>query len=280
MVLQQKRLPSLLFTVATTVGYLAYGIATFLFIALFPLVKSIFFWNARLQHTLGESIHQNFLHFLSRSMLPALRIYRIAQQRGFEQHAPSDKAIFVANHRSLLDGPLLIPLLPNTGIIMKSKYAHLSLYATLVRHLDFISVNPHSIESLAKTMHKCEELLLHGKRLLIFPEGTRATSSRVNHFKDLAFRLSIETGTAIIPLVVHTDLPFMAKIRRSLFPPRTFSVTLRALSPQYPIKDERPTDFADRIRKMIRTELVELDKDTVWETCYTPGNAALRIRSL
>lgn len=269
----------MLFKGATIAGYLTYGIASFLFMSFFPLVKVAFFWNARLQSTLGESMHQNFLHFLSRRVLPALRIYRIVQQCGFEQHTSSDKAIFVANHRSLLDGPLLIPLLPNTGIVMKSKYAHLKLYAQLVRHLDFISVNPYSIESLAKTMNKCEELLVRGRRLLIFPEGTRATSARVNPFKDLAFRLSIKTGAAIIPLVVHTDLPFLSKISGSLFPPRTFTVTLRALSPHYAAKDERPADFADRIQKLIRAELAKLDKGTVWETCYTPGSAAFRARS-
>jgi 1-acyl-sn-glycerol-3-phosphate acyltransferase len=45
---------------------------------------------------------------------------------------------------------------------------------------------------------------------MIFPEGTRSTTSEMLPFKDGAFRLAVEAGVPILPLAVHgtgTALP-------------------------------------------------------------------------
>ncbi|MBN1575590.1 MAG: 1-acyl-sn-glycerol-3-phosphate acyltransferase [Chitinispirillaceae bacterium] len=257
---------------ATLLGYGFYLVSNLAFMLLSPPFMFLFIWNPPLQYRVASKVYRAYCHFLTHVYLPALHIYRIIEESGFEHSTPEAPVIFIANHRSRIDGPMLIPLLPATGILIKSSYARFPLYRAMVRYLDFISVNPHSILSLADTMQQCKNLLAKNKRLLIFPEGTRSRSARLNSFKELAFRLSIETGTAVVPVIIHSELPFMAKIKGSYFPGREFAVVIRALAPQYGRDGERTSDFADRIRRIMAETLRQLDRGTVWENLPAPQN--------
>lgn len=254
-----------------TLGYSFYLISNALFIIVLPPVMAFLFWSPGLQHSVAQSTYRIYCFFLTRVYLPALGVYSISEQSGFEQTGPSTPAIFIANHRSRLDGPFITPLLPNTGVVIKSSYAKMPFYMYLVKYVDFVSVNPHSIESLSLAMRRCKEFLYRGKRLLIFPEGTRASSARVKAFKDLAFRLSIECGIPVTPVIIHTDRPLMAKIKGSLFPEKKIFLTIRALPPQSHLQNERPADFAARIRRLMVNVIRGLDENTEWEKYYHEG---------
>jgi 1-acyl-sn-glycerol-3-phosphate acyltransferase len=52
-------------------------------------------------------------------------------------------------------------------------------------------------------MAACRERLAHHVSVIFFPEGTRSPTSELLPFKDGAFRLAVETGVPILPLVIH-----------------------------------------------------------------------------
>ena len=65
---------------------------------------------------------------------------------------------------------------------------------------------PSAVEAIAR----CREVLANRVSVMIFPEGTRSTTADLLPFKDGAFRLAIDAGVPILPLVVHgtsTALP-------------------------------------------------------------------------
>jgi 1-acyl-sn-glycerol-3-phosphate acyltransferase len=248
------------------------------FAVLFPPVMVLLFWNLPLQYRMARAVFNGYNRFLTRIYLPLLGVYRITEERGFDRYPPGKPAIFVANHRSRMDGPFIIPLLPEIGVIIKSSYARMPFYRGLVKYLNFISVDPRSMDSLGDAMRQCRELLAQGKRILIFPEGTRAGGARLNVFKDMAFRLSIDTGVPIVPCIVHTDVPFMAKINGSYFPGRTFSIVLRALGAEYGLANERASAFADRVRQRMAEEIRTLDAGTPWEQLPASHHRDIRPR--
>ena len=255
--------PGYVFT--AVLGYSFYLTSNIIFMLLFPPLMVLLFWNVPLQCRVATAVFRAYNRFLTRVYLPGLKIYRIREESGFDNGTPEKPAIFVANHRSRMDGPFLIPLMPNIGVVIKSSYARMPLYRGLVKYLNFISVDPRSMDSLAEAKRRCIALLAQGKRLLIFPEGTRSAGTRLNVFKDLAFRLSIETGTPVVPCIVHTDTPFMAKVKGSYFPGRTFDIVLRALGAEYCRENERPGEFAERVRRRMAEEITALDAGTQWE---------------
>lgn len=263
--------------IAAFFGYSFYLLSNLVFMVLFPPLMILLFWNLPLQYRVATAVFNVYNWFLTRVYLPTLRIYRVREESGFDRFKAGEPAIFIANHRSRMDGPFLIPLMSNIGVVIKSSYARMPLYRGLVRYLNFVSVDPHSIDSLAGAMRECKSLLAAGKRLLIFPEGTRASGTRLNVFKELAFRLSIESGVPIVPCIIHTDMPFMAKIKGSYFPGRTFNLVLRALDAEYVRKNERAGEFAERIRRAMAVEIRTLDAGTHWERYSRAPNGKVHI---
>lgn len=246
-------------------GYSFYFASCFAFIGALPLFLVLFGWNRHLRQQVLEGLFKWFSYFLSRVYLPFLGIYKIVEESGFERSDPSRPAVIIANHRSRMDAPYLLSVLKKTGVVIKSTYAQSPFYAALVRHLNFVSVNPDSLASLTGSLQQCKRMLGRGMRLLVFPEGTRAGGNRMGEFKDLAFRMAIDADVPVVPVVIHTTLPFMTKLRGSIFPPHRFSVTIRMLPPVEHLPGERAADFAARVRRLIETNLRKLDKDTVWE---------------
>jgi 1-acyl-sn-glycerol-3-phosphate acyltransferase len=205
------------------------------------------------------------VYFLTRRLLPLLQIYSIVEISGFDNHDPKKASLYVANHRGRLDALLLLSILNNTCALIKSNYTRFPIYSAFVKYLDFISIDSGSPRTLAIALSKCKELIANEKSLLVFPEGTRASSGRLLPFKELAFRLALDMNVTLFPVIVHSDYPFMTKGPGSIFPRKKLSYTIRCLGPMYPEKNERPEDFALRVRGKMALSLKILDKGTEWE---------------
>ncbi len=253
------------------IGYIGYGLGGVVFVTLMLPLSLPFAVAPALRARILRLVLRFYCFLLTRAYLPALRLYRVAEVSGYEHSRTHQPAVYVANHRGRLDGLLLLGIISNTGVLMKLKYARQPVYSSFVKHLDFVSVDPYSLESLSQALARCKQLLQEGKNLLVFPEGTRASGGKLLPFKDFAFRIASDTGRALVPVAVHSDLPFMAKIRGSHFPKRTFTYRIRFLTPMFRENGETPGDFAERARQALARELGALDKETVWESVGSGG---------
>jgi 1-acyl-sn-glycerol-3-phosphate acyltransferase len=73
-----------------------------------------------------------------------------------------------------------------------------------------VPVERGTARSAVKAMRRCRQILANHVSVIIFPEGTRSTTDEMLPFKDGAFRLAVEAGVPVLPLVVHgtrTALP-------------------------------------------------------------------------
>ncbi|MCX7727156.1 MAG: 1-acyl-sn-glycerol-3-phosphate acyltransferase [Chitinispirillaceae bacterium] len=245
--------------------YLIFGLIAIITILLSILICILFRWNKKLAQKIIKKIFNFFCFFFTRKFLPAFNIYKIIEESGFELINPNMPAVFVANHRSRIDGLLLISKLPDTAVLIKDSYINLPFCKTVAEGVDFIGVKVGSLDVLIPLLDRCKKHLSEGKRILIFPEGTRATNRKLNPFREFAFRLAKETDTPVIPIVIHTDLPFMTKIKGSYFPLKRMNLRIKVLEPIYAEKEERPSRFASRVKKIIEEQLYSMDKGSVWE---------------
>jgi 1-acyl-sn-glycerol-3-phosphate acyltransferase len=249
----------------TGLGYTVYFGATVVFLCFYPLIVIPVTLSVKFRRFIYIDVYRSFIYFLTRIILPFVKLYEIAEDISETVISKNSPAIYIANHRSQLDGPIVLSRLKRTGVLMKSTYTRSPLFASFVKHANFISIDSSSIDLLNTALVRCKEILGRGENLLVFPEGSRSRSSRLLPFKDLAFRLSIETKIPILPIVIHTDFPIMAKIKGSLFPPSTMKLIIRALPAVFPSQNERSSEFADRVRKIMVDEIKTLDKGTYWE---------------
>jgi len=249
----------------TGLGYASYSLSKIIFVVLgVPLYLLMMPWP-RTQERMLQVITHHFLGFFTRVWLPLFRVYRIVEISGREKIEAQRPCIIVANHRGFMDSIFLLGLSPRTGALTKASHARQPMYHLMVRHFDLVSVNRNSLESVATAFDRCRQILAGGKNLVVFPEGTRARSQRLQPFNRLAFDLALAAKVPVLPAVIHSTEPFMSKIPGSVFPRRKNFYRIRFLDPEPPRADDNATALSDRVHRRIAQELKSLDAGTTWE---------------
>lgn len=122
---------------------------------------------------------------------------------GKEQFKKGVTYIVTCNHNSLLDVPLSSPFIPGPNkTIAKSSFAKVPLFGFYYMK-GALLVNRKSEASRRQSFDKMKAILGRRIHMCIYPEGTRNRSSEpLKKFHDGAFRLAVETNTAVIPAVI------------------------------------------------------------------------------
>jgi 1-acyl-sn-glycerol-3-phosphate acyltransferase len=131
---------------------------------------------------------------------------------------PSDHScVFVANHASIYDIPILFVALPHQlRIIAKAalgRVPFIGWHLRLAGHLLVHRENPGG--SVFKRMQR---MTRQGASLIAFPEGSRSADGRVGRFKGGIFLLAIESGLPIVPVTVVNSRAVMPKGRLMVCP--------------------------------------------------------------
>ena len=119
--------------------------------------------------------------------------------------APHDKTrqyIFVANHISYLDAPIIVKTMrQKVRVLGKAEMAKVPFFGFIYKNA-IVTVDRSSAENRAKSVRILKSVLRKGISIFIFPEGTfNETHLPVKDFFVGAFRIAIETQTPIKPIL-------------------------------------------------------------------------------
>lgn len=121
--------------------------------------------------------------------------------------------VFMANHLSFLDGPLLFLLIPQSiRVILKKEVFRIPVVGLGMKHVGFVPVDRKGVRGGKKSIEKAAGLMQEkGYSFLIFPEGTRSRDGRIQPFKRGGFFLALESGAAIVPMTIRGTYELMPK---------------------------------------------------------------------
>ncbi len=116
---------------------------------------------------------------------------------------PRRPYVVVSNHESFVD-MLLISHLPwEMKWLSKESMFKIPLVGWLMYMAGDVKLIRGNKESIVQAMTGCHDRLDRRVSVMLFPEGTRTRDGALGEFKDGAFRLAIDTGCPILPLVVN-----------------------------------------------------------------------------
>ncbi len=132
---------------------------------------------------------------------------------GLDRIDPRTALIFMPNHISFLDGPLLEMLIPGAArVVLKKSVLRIPIVGLVMRFVGFVPVDRKGVKggkrSIARAVRMVRE---QGYSFLIFPEGTRSRDGKLQRFRRGGFFLALETGAPIVPVTIRGTFELMPK---------------------------------------------------------------------
>jgi 1-acyl-sn-glycerol-3-phosphate acyltransferase len=171
--------------------------------------------GSRLYQPLSELVKDLFYRWVrntSRTLVVVVFGFRTLGR----QYLPTNgNAIFLSTHQSMLD-PVLVGLVFNGRLnyIARKSLFHQPLFAFLIRLLDAIEIDRErgGLAGLREMMKRLHD----GKKVLIFPEGTRTTDGEIGDLKLGFSPIARKTQATLVPMAISGAIKVLP--RKSKFP--------------------------------------------------------------
>jgi len=130
----------------------------------------------------------------------------------FDHKAPY---VFMPNHLSFLDGPMMAMLIPqNVRVIVKKSVFAIPVLGWAMLHVGFVPVDRKGESGGKKSIEKAARLMKEkGYSFMIYPEGTRSLDGKLKRLRRGGFFLAIAGGAPIVPVTIRGTFELMPKGR-------------------------------------------------------------------
>lgn len=141
------------------------------------------------------------------------------------------RLLYMANHQSYLDPPILLSVLPGCpSILAKEELFGVPVLGWILRLGGLVPV-ARGTEAAHASVDRAAEMLRAGRPFLVFPEGTRSPDGRLLPFKTGVYALALKAEATVVPLSLRGTGGLLPKRRLRLRPGRVelcFHAPLRA----------------------------------------------------
>jgi 1-acyl-sn-glycerol-3-phosphate acyltransferase len=142
------------------------------------------------------------------------------EMTGLENIPPGRSCIFMSNHVSNLDPPVVLPLLPGrSSVLLKKELMNIPILGKAMRLAKFVPVERgHRRDAAQASVEAAADALRSGLHILVYPEGTRSRDGRLSTFKKGPFFLAQETQAPIVPIALSGTQTMMHKGSYAIVP--------------------------------------------------------------
>ncbi len=162
--------------------------------------------------------------------------------------------VFVSNHQSIYDIPILFTKIPfELRIIAKASLGTFPLLGWHLRYTGHLLVD--RARTGVATLRKVTRLIQHGHSLIVFPEGTRSIDGQVGRFKGGSFLVAVEAGLPVVPVAVIGSCHVMRK-GRLMTCPGDVQLVLHQPIPTSGLRRQNVRQLAERVHKVISSTVL------------------------
>src|SRR5712692_4029730 len=172
---------------------------------------------------------------------------------GLDQLDPSRSYIFMSNHVSNVDPPILIPLMPKrTSVMVKKELFSYPILGRAMRMGSLVPVDRGNRDAGIAAVKASKEVVQQGLNMTIYVEGHRSVDGKLLPFKKGPFYLAMECGVPVVPVTIAGTHYVMPKGRFAIKPG---VVTVTFHPPIEPEDFGSREDLMERVRRAIDSGL-------------------------
>lgn len=147
----------------------------------FEYVKKIFYlWSKFTIETIGIELEVNGL-----------------------ENIPKETCVFIGNHSSILDIPILLYTVDrNLGFIAKKEMMKIPIIGYWLEKTKSVPLDRDNPRSAIKSINDGINNINEGCSMVIFPEGTRSKDGKVGEFKKGSLKLATKSKVPIVPVSI------------------------------------------------------------------------------
>ncbi len=156
----------------------------------------------------------NPVHIIARiwaqSILMVSRVH--VSVKGLSNIEPGKSYIYMANHQSNFDIPVLLGYLPvQFRWLAKAELFKIPVFGRAMLGAGYVKIDRFNQESAFESINEVARKMKDGVSVMIFPEGTRSKDGSIRPFKKGGFVMAVDFGVPIVPVVIRGTWPIMAK---------------------------------------------------------------------
>ena len=157
----------------------------------------------------GDPVHI-IARLWARSILTVSRVP--VKVHGLSNIEPGKPYIYMANHQSNFDIPVLLGYLPvQFRWLAKAELFKIPVFGRAMLGAGYVKIDRFNQESAFKSIDEAAQRIKSGVSVMIFPEGTRSIDGNIRPFKKGGFVMAVDSGVPIVPVILKGTRPIMAK---------------------------------------------------------------------
>jgi 1-acyl-sn-glycerol-3-phosphate acyltransferase len=138
---------------------------------------------------------------------------------GMEHLDPNATYVFMCNHVSNIDPPLLLPRIPGrTSVMAKQELFRLPILGRAMRMGSLVPVDRGNRDAGIAAVRAAEEVVKQGIHMTIYVEGHRSYDGKMLPFKKGPFYLAEQCQVPVVPVTISGTHCVMPKGRFSIKP--------------------------------------------------------------
>jgi 1-acyl-sn-glycerol-3-phosphate acyltransferase len=173
-----------------------------LIIAILTILVSPFDSRGKITHYLSK-IFSKVILFVSGIKLKVNGLEKIDRGKSY---------VFVSNHASYFDIPILMQAIPNNvRFIYKKSMSKIPIFGWGMYLGQYVPIDRENGREALKALRNAAKKIKKEISIVIFPEGTRSADGEVKDFKKGVFVLADEAEEDIVPVLIKGSFNIMQK---------------------------------------------------------------------
>jgi 1-acyl-sn-glycerol-3-phosphate acyltransferase len=134
--------------------------------------------------------------------------------RGSEHIPQGQSAVYIANHQSNFDIPILYGGLPlQFRWLAKKELFDVPLFGLAMRRCGYIPIDRSDRRQAMHSMTEAARQIREGTSVVVFPEGTRTPDGALQEFKKGGFLIAVKAQAPVVPVAIRGSYQVMPRSR-------------------------------------------------------------------